>query len=60
LHRTTDFDHLCEYLSNILHAAPSELVGIGAAARETVAERYDWEKIVDQIEHLYEMVHISC
>jgi glycosyltransferase involved in cell wall biosynthesis len=56
LHRTADFDHLCERLSNILYAAPSELVDIGAAARETVAERYNWEKIVDQIEHLYEMV----
>jgi glycosyltransferase involved in cell wall biosynthesis len=56
LHRTADFDHLCERLSNILYTAPSELVGIGAAARETVAERYDWEKIVDQIECLYEAV----
>jgi glycosyltransferase involved in cell wall biosynthesis len=56
LHRTADFDHLCECLSNILYTAPSELVGIGAAARETVAERYDWEKIVDQIERLYETV----
>jgi glycosyltransferase involved in cell wall biosynthesis len=56
LHRAADFDHLCERLSNALKAAPSELVGVGAAARETVAERYDWEKIVDQIEHLYEVV----
>jgi glycosyltransferase involved in cell wall biosynthesis len=56
LHRTADFDHLCERLNDIFHVAPSDLVGIGAAGRETVAERYDWEKIVDQIEHLYEMV----
>jgi glycosyltransferase involved in cell wall biosynthesis len=56
LHRTADFDHLCERLGDILRAAPSDLAGIGAAARETVAERYEWEKIVDQIEHLYEMV----
>jgi glycosyltransferase involved in cell wall biosynthesis len=56
LHCTADFGHLCERLGDILHVAPSDLIGIGAAARETVAERFDWEKIVDQVEHLYEMV----
>jgi glycosyltransferase involved in cell wall biosynthesis len=56
LHRTADFDHLCERLSGILHGVPGDLVGLGEAARETMAERFDWEKIVDQIEHLYEMV----
>jgi glycosyltransferase involved in cell wall biosynthesis len=56
LHRTADFAHLCERLGDILHVAPGSLVGIGAAARETVADRYDWEEIVDQIERLYETV----
>ena len=56
LHRTDDFAHLCQCLSNVLDMAPNELVSIGEAAKETVAEGYDWEKAVDQIERLYEIV----
>jgi glycosyltransferase involved in cell wall biosynthesis len=56
LHRAADFDHLCRHLRNILHAEPTDLTGVGEAARATVAKGYDWEKIVDQIELLYERV----
>jgi glycosyltransferase involved in cell wall biosynthesis len=55
-HRTADFDHLYERLRDLLQAVPDDLVGIGEAARQTVARNYDWEKIVDQIEHLYRTV----
>jgi glycosyltransferase involved in cell wall biosynthesis len=60
LHRTADFDHLCQRLGNILDTAPSNLVSIGERARKTVAEGYDWEDTVDQIEQLYEMVRSTA
>jgi glycosyltransferase involved in cell wall biosynthesis len=56
LHRAADFAHLCERLGNALGTAPHDLVELGQAARATVAEGYDWEKAVDQIEHVYDMV----
>jgi glycosyltransferase involved in cell wall biosynthesis len=59
LHRTADFAHLCERLRDVLSMAPSDLVGIGEAAKTTVAQGYDWETIVDQVEQLYEMVRGS-
>jgi glycosyltransferase involved in cell wall biosynthesis len=60
LHRTADFAHLCERLSDVLSIAPSDLVGIGEAAKATVTQRYNWEMIVDQTEHLYEIIRGSA
>jgi glycosyltransferase involved in cell wall biosynthesis len=54
LYTATNFDQLRQALNKVMHTAPSELTRMGEAARKTVAERYDWEKIVDQIEHFYE------
>jgi glycosyltransferase involved in cell wall biosynthesis len=54
LHRSADFDHLRERMAHIIQAAFSELTSIGAVARKDVAEEYDWERVVDQIEGLYE------
>jgi glycosyltransferase involved in cell wall biosynthesis len=56
LHRAADYPHLCERLSHTLDVVPSDLVSLGEAARETVADGYDWEAVVDQVEHLYERV----
>jgi glycosyltransferase involved in cell wall biosynthesis len=56
LHHAAEFDHLCECLNSLIHAAPSALARIGKAAKATVVEGYNWEKIVDQIEQLYETV----
>lgn len=54
LHDAADFDHLRDRLKQIMSANPKEFLHVGKSARETVAEQYDWEKIVDKIEHLYQ------
>jgi glycosyltransferase involved in cell wall biosynthesis len=56
LYRAADFDHLCQELANIMRAAPFDLACIGKAAKREVAEKYDWKKVVDQVECLYKMV----
>jgi glycosyltransferase involved in cell wall biosynthesis len=56
LHRWEDREHLRDRLSEIIHAAPIDLARMGAAARTTVSEEYNWEKVVDQTERLYRQV----
>jgi glycosyltransferase involved in cell wall biosynthesis len=53
LYHESDFSHLCKRLEDLLRATSTSLVSIGKAARETVAESYDWEKVIDQTESLY-------
>jgi glycosyltransferase involved in cell wall biosynthesis len=56
LHRAADFDHLCEQMAAIIHAHSERLARIGQAARENVAVEYDWNRIVDQTERLYQQI----
>ena len=60
LHRADDLDHLRDRLMDIISAPASDLKVIGQAATRHVAEAYDWEQVVDQIERLYETVLRSC
>ena len=60
LHRVADFGHLREGLANIIDAASTDLASIGRAAKRDVAEKYDWEKVVDQIERLYETLAMKA
>jgi glycosyltransferase involved in cell wall biosynthesis len=56
LHRWHNREDLRDRLSEIIHAAPKDLARVGTAARTTVSEEYDWEKVVDQTERLYRQV----
>jgi len=56
LHHDADFGHLRNRLKEIMDANHKDLSHVGESARETVAEEYDWEKVVDKMERLYEMV----
>jgi len=56
LHDGANFAHLRDRMSEILHADPETLSNVGESARETVVKGYDWERVVDQIERLYERV----
>ncbi len=39
-----------------MYTNPRDLSYVGELARESVAKEYDWEKIVEKIEHFYELV----
>jgi glycosyltransferase involved in cell wall biosynthesis len=54
LHDEHSFDSLCEEFRNFDQLDESARERMGAAARETVAEGYDWEDIIDSVERLYE------
>jgi glycosyltransferase involved in cell wall biosynthesis len=53
LHRADDFDHLCQGLAGLMRASSFDLARIGNAAKREVAEKYNWETVVDQTEQLY-------
>lgn len=56
LHRADDFDDLRQGLADIMRAGSSDLASIGTAAKRDVADKYEWEKVIDQVECLYETV----
>ena len=56
LHSHADFEHLCARLRDVMRVAPSDLARMGKLARQTVAEEYDWEQVVTQVERLYEQM----
>jgi glycosyltransferase involved in cell wall biosynthesis len=58
LHCAADFDHLCERLAFII-TEPIAHASVGAAAKTTVLEEYNWEQVVDQTERLYRRLLIN-
>jgi glycosyltransferase involved in cell wall biosynthesis len=56
LHRAADLQHLHQLLTDVIYAASTDLSDIGEAARASVAEEYDWEKVVDETELLYQRI----
>ena len=56
LHRASDLAHLHKRLAEIIRAARVHLNAVGKAARATIAEEHNWEKVVDQTERLYEQL----
>ncbi len=54
MHRTDDFDHFRETLEGLLSGSAKQLSEVGAAARRVVASSFDWDRVVDQVETLYE------
>src|SRR5690606_387919 len=54
LHDADSFASLSARLGQLPGMDSSHLAEVGAAARRTVAENYDWEDVVDSIEKCYE------
>jgi len=54
LHDEDSYDDLCERLREFDALDAPTRTDVGAAARKTVAEGYDWEEIVDSLERCYE------
>ena len=54
LHDENSYEDLCKQFRELDNMRRSDLVEVGRAARETVADGYDWEDIVDSVERLYE------
>ncbi len=54
LHDENSYDDLCKRLRQLDALDVSTRVTVGKAARETVAEGYDWEDIIDSVERCYE------
>jgi glycosyltransferase involved in cell wall biosynthesis len=54
LHDENSYDDLCDKLREFDALDASTRATVGNAARDTVAEGYDWEDIVDSVEGLYE------
>jgi glycosyltransferase involved in cell wall biosynthesis len=53
LHRAGDIDDLRRRLIEVIAALPADLAAVGEAAKATVAQEYDWEHVIDQVERLY-------
>ncbi len=56
LHDENSYDDLCKRLRQLDALDVSTRTTVGKAARETVAEGYDWEDIIDSVERCYESV----
>ena len=56
LHDEANFDQLCDRMRELDCTDRAVLSELGNSARKTVAEGYDWEHIVDSVEHFYESV----
>jgi glycosyltransferase involved in cell wall biosynthesis len=56
MHRDGDFQHLCERMHEVVALDSERLRAVGASAKRTVAENYDWDRIVDDVERLYSRV----
>jgi glycosyltransferase involved in cell wall biosynthesis len=56
LHHNDDLGHLCQRLNEVMQAPVTDLASVGEVARAAVVAEYDWEKIVDQTERLYDSV----
>ncbi len=54
LHDENSYDDLCKRLRQLDALDVSTRGSVGKAARETVAEGYDWEDIIDSVERCYE------